>query len=247
MGACKEDEDFEPWLDSWMRKIWGSGELEDVQREESAAVYRDSYGLNTEGGRELAERALRVDKSKRALMTSPGKFGPASTKLIEDARWAYMIPDSAWDLQAVWDRVFVFQVPQFEGETIGSQKLIIATEQAQEREERSNCEGILISAGLTATDQLISNGIQFGHRVAFAQNYLWRKRIAQGEHGEEFVGLFLAGDICGSYEVAAGLRSGDITLKCDKDEETGLIEHYYQGKDGTQWRPSAGDAHMGDN
>lgn len=197
----------------------------------------DFPDLGNDKAWDTANSTLRTLRGRREAMGKPNEILGHKGLLkafpkLERARWQYMIPDAAWQMWPTYDRVLVFQVPQlFARRKLGSSGLLAASEVTQEREHRTSCEGIVIAAGLQALDHLRSNGVELGDRVAFIQNYLYRRRIGySGVSEEQYVGVMRSGDVCGSFELADKLNDGWEVI-----DQSNLLDHCFQSlgrKDG---------------
>lgn len=240
MGAKKltGEEKLAPWIE----RIWGDHENGKLAAEQ----YRKTWNLDDDVAWSEAEKSLVRAKEKKKLMSGPGEL-KGLTPLLEKRRWEYMIPDKAWKTQAVYDRILIYQTPQFNLVQARPDSVLYAPEITQDREMNSSPEGVIVSAGLKALDQLRSNGIDVGHHVAFAQNFLFKIRVDWTTDGEEFVGMLLAGDVVASYDLAEQLRSGDVIAAHTSPDREHLVEHYYVDGSGKEWVPLPGDVHMGDH
>lgn len=220
-----------------VRGIWDHHDYtEERFGEEAYAQMREDYpNLSNDASWEAAQKTLSKLKEKRELMSKPGELAGSDRLLkafpgLEEARWQYMIPDDAWKVWPTYDRVMVYQVPQlFTRKKVGAQGILHAADVTQDREHRTSCEGIVISAGLTALDHLRSAGIEVGHRVVFVQNYMYRRRVGYGE--DEYVGIMRSGDICAGFELAERLVDGVESI-----DQSNPTDHFLEsvGKATTQ-------------
>jgi hypothetical protein len=146
---------------------------------------------------------------------------------LEEYRLKYGIPDAAFTtMEATFDRILVFQAPRVLGNKIEGSKLYMP-DSARRREEESVPRGIIISAGLKARDNLVSNGIDIGHMVNFIRLSPFRIPY-MSISGQEFYLLVMRdGDIIASEELPAE-REGGLRTLVGKNNEGGLM-HYLEG------------------
>jgi hypothetical protein len=156
--------------------------------------------------KEIAERKSAVIKSR---MSPKGLLG--LPQKLDDARLQYGITDAAFRVQAVYDRVLVWQVAMQEGETYEGSKIIMA-EVTKHREKVKAPIGIIVSAGLLALDVLRSNGMDLGHKVIFthAAPYFVRYDVVEGQDYHLIV--LYAGNITASYDLADDLRTRAVRI-----------------------------------
>lgn len=173
----------------------------------------DGMDLNVDYTWDETRRAIRALETRREMMSPPGQI-LGSTKLVEayplleQRRWEYMIPDSAWDMHPAYDRLLAYQIPMT-GKRAAEKSRIIMSAAGEDRARRTSPEGIVLVAGLEALDVLRAHGMDVGHHVGFIQNYLWSKPIrGLGDAAEERVAVLRAGDLIGSVDTARDFASG---------------------------------------
>lgn len=121
------------------------------------------------------EKAKERTRLIKAQMSPPGALGlpPA----LEAARLKYGIVDGAFRTQALFDRIHVFPIDHEEGElvekTAGGLYKPAAT---QLKDKQEGNRGVLISAGLTAMDRLMSHGVEIGDVVITNKNVPFARR-----------------------------------------------------------------------
>jgi hypothetical protein len=184
--------------------------------------------------RSVVEKA----KAKRALMTPPAKLGEPSPlglpPLLEKRRFEFGIPDGAFHVAPLFDRVFIWQVSQVEELTHVPGGKIHKIDQAERREKESSVKGVLCAAGATALDALYSNGVMLGDIIEFAFHAPLRKRIDVDARGEDqFVILLQAGDLIGSFDAQERLLSGATKLVYD----AAAAMHKFVDQEGKAWTP----------
>jgi len=132
---------------------------------------------------------------------------------LDAARLKWKIGDRAFKRQATFRRIHVFQVdlmallaPEsdnyFPGTTIERPNIT-------KRVDSEGCHmGILISAGLTALDELYSHGVELGDVVGFIRNAPMRHTFSRSEHGESYYLVLNAGDITCDETLGEDLVAG---------------------------------------
>lgn len=180
---------------------------------------------------ELADRIAKQIKDEH--MSPEGTLG--LSKLLDERRLQYGIPDEAFEEQASFDRCYVHQIqPRWleggKGKKIGS---LYLPESSQKRRRVESSRGVLVSAGLVAMDSLRSNGIELGHIVNIVRMNPWRKYIGMVGSHELDIMVLRDGDIVGSEDVRAQLKSGETRVEWD--EAAGC--HFYVDTSGKRWKP----------
>lgn len=193
--------------------------------------YRHLFG-SEEQFSQFVQTTTARDEETRSLMSPPGELGLPDK--LERARWRHGITDGAFKFQPVFDRVLVHQIDDVEDPTYAPGGMIVRPETAQQRGRESAPQGILVAAGLTALDALISNGIEVGDLVDFAFHAPLRKRVAVSSTGRDhWVILLQAGDIVGSADLRERLNTGECRFIYNQDEK----KHFYIDRNGEQWTP----------
>jgi hypothetical protein len=180
-----------------------------------------------------------LENAKEAKMwvrqkQKPGAF-PEISPLLEARRLEYGIPDGAFNMEAAYGRILVWQLPQDDNDTYGG-GLILKTSRTKERERDMAPRGVIVSAGLSALDFLKSNGMDVGHIVGFV-------RLSPFSYQCDIVGrgipqelkILQVGDIICSEDLKKALRSGEA--KVQVVEEAGRQIHVYVDRDGKRWTP----------
>jgi hypothetical protein len=181
--------------------------------------------------REQAERRSAV---MRKRMSPPGELGLG--RLLDERRLEYGITDGAFSRQAVFDRVFIWQIPMQKGDKFESDSLIHMPESVQQREKSRAPQGILVSAGLRALDQLRSHGIDLGHKVLFCHAAPYHIRYDSVLGLEQHLIILLAGDIIGSEDLATNLKNRQVRHLARRNETS--VEHTFIDENGKPWLPA---------
>lgn len=140
------------------------------------------------------------------------------------------IPESALHLQAVYDRVLVWQFPDEKvgKETYGDGPIVKATSTV-DRISQSIPRGLVVSAGLGALDALRANGVDVGHVVFFCVNSPYR--LPLDDHDQHHLCLLRAGDLVASEDLAQALDRGEVNI-VERDGEHLLLDG-----EGKAWKP----------
>lgn len=167
----------------------------------------------------------------RERMSPPGAL--RLPELLEAQRLKYGIPDGFFKSQAAFDRIYVFPIDQFDGEsTIGGTGIHrTASRKLQDMQEGNR--GVLISAGLTAADRLASHGIELGHVVTTNKNVPFARRCERFESFEMFYLVMREADLAGSETLADELRAG--TKRVEDVGGHGAFEHQVAWNDNGEW------------
>lgn len=178
---------------------------------------------------ELMERAREAKMWVRQNQ-KPGAF-PELPALLEKRRLEYGIPDGAFNLEATYGRILVWQIPQDEGETYKG-TTIIKTSRTMDRERDMAPRGIIVSAGLSATDYLKSNGMDLGHIISFVRLSPFEIQVdVVGRGIPQEMKILQAGDIIASEDLKKALRSGEARIA--------FVDgcHKYVDAEGKVWEP----------
>lgn len=147
----------------------------------------------------------------------------ALPELLDARRIQYGMPDQAFAGEAVFDRIFLWQIPHNFDETYTGTS-IVKTPNARKREEEECPRGIIVSAGLRALDNLRSHGVDIGHIVQFLKVGPFRMPLGQ-IGGVDIPPLIVArdGDIAASEELPKLRRANKVrTIAVDAG---GAVEH----------------------
>lgn len=178
----------------------------------------------------------KIDKLRKH-MSPPGKL-PLPPKL-EEARLKYNIVDECFRVQPTFDKVWVFQVSDAtddEERQFSNPKVIVASQVSEDADTRECPRGILINGGLSALDQLFSNGVGLGDMIEFSEVVPYRRIVVRAD-GTLPVGICMmrAGDISGSHDLGQRLMSGEVRVVAERQDPgnpESPYEHYYTGPDG---------------
>jgi hypothetical protein len=128
--------------------------------------------------------------------------------LLEEQRLKWGIPDSFFQSQPAFDRCFVFPVNRFaEAETYGGTSILVP-KMTKDRDLQEGRRGILIGAGLTAMDRLMSHGIELGHIVTTNKNVPFVEKCERFPKFDMYFLMMRDGDLAGSETLMEELRAG---------------------------------------
>jgi hypothetical protein len=179
--------------------------------------------------REKAEKRTVMIKAR---MSPPGAL--RLPELLEAQRLKYGITDAFFSSQASFDRIYVFPVDQFDDiDQLSPGSLIHRPNLTKLKDMQEGHRGVLISAGLTAADRLMSHGIEPGHIVSTNKNVPFARRCDVLADGTPMFYLVMRdGDLAGSETLAAEIVSGTKRIS-DVGGEDGYchqVEHLVDGR-----------------
>lgn len=161
------------------------------------------------------ERVKQISAEKRKFMSGPGELG--LPPLLDARRLEYGIPDMCFQVQASYDRVYVHQVAQEDGDTYHG-GVILKPENIKRAERFMAPQGIIVSAGLKAMDHLTSNGMGLGHMIWFIRQSPWRIVAGHVLGEEQQVMVMHSSEIVGSFDTAKKLRERKLRTRYNRDE-----------------------------
>jgi hypothetical protein len=156
------------------------------------------------------EKAKHRTKLIREKMSPPEVLKlPAK---LEAARQKHGIPDGFFRTCAGFDRIFVFPLDAFDDERKEAPTFpgssIYRPEITQRKDQQEGYRGVLISAGLTAMDRLMSHGYELGDIVMTNKNVPFARRVEQLEGFDMFVLVMRDGDLAGNETLQEDIRAG---------------------------------------
>jgi hypothetical protein len=164
--------------------------------------------------------------------------------LLEKRRLEYKLAAGFFLHECLWDYVMVAQI-SYDSET--DKRLAGAglerPEAYADADKRRSYMGILTSAGSTALDALMSEGVTLGHIVRFMRYtpFQFEVEVLKSEQGDTWaqsgVDLVVT-DIRSSMDLAINLRHPDTGCRREvRDYDDGRRENIYVDGDGKVWRP----------
>lgn len=183
---------------------------------------------------EVKRLAERLSDMIAATMAKPGELGlPA---LLDERRLKYGIPNEAFEEEAIFDRVYVWQIQpkHVEGSsTFVPGGLIEKPETQEKRVLKESSRGVLVAAGLEALDKLNSHGVGVGHIVNINRMSPWHKLIANHQGHESHLMVLRAGDLTGSEDLVRLKKEGKVKVQLVDGE------HRLTDEDGHVWTPQS--------
>jgi len=154
------------------------------------------------------DRAIKRTELIKAKMSPPGGLG--LPPLLETQRLKYGITDAFFKSQACFDRIFVFPIDPFDGDDrLAGSTFLVRPTQTKMKDLQEGHRGVLISAGLTAADRLMSHGIELGHIVTTNKNVPFARRCDSLEKEDMFYLVMRDADLAGSETLAEQIMKGD--------------------------------------
>jgi hypothetical protein len=152
------------------------------------------------------DKAIQRTKLIREKMSPPEvlKLPPK----LEAARQKHGIPDGFFRACAGFDRIFVFPLDPFDQDDRIPGTSLYRPQLTKQKDLQEGYRGVLISAGLTAMDRLMSHGYELGDIVMTNKNVPFARRVEQLEGFEMFVLVMRDGDLAGNETLQEDIRAG---------------------------------------
>lgn len=172
---------------------------------------------------EAADETIRKKMSRRGALGLPA--------LLDQRRLEFGVTDGAFDVQAAFDRILVFQLPEksMEKGTFGDSGIIVP-ENSKDNRKKCAPRGIIVSAGLKALDELRSNGMELGDVVMFNHVSPWRIETDIINGKWHYLLVMHTGHIIGSEDAAKRLRDGEMKVTTPGMAK---VDHMYEWRDCT--------------
>jgi hypothetical protein len=122
----------------------------------------------------------------------------------------------------VFDRIFVFPLDPFDQDEKIPGTSLFRPQLTKQKDLQEGYRGVLISAGLTAMDRLMSHGYELGDIVMTNKNVPFARRVEQLEGFDMFVLVMRDGDLAGNETLQADILAGRRRVV---DEGVGRYEH----------------------
>ncbi len=127
---------------------------------------------------------------------------------LEAARQKHGIPDGFFRTAAGFDRIFVFPLDPFDQDEKIPGTSLYRPQLTKQKDLQEGYRGVLISAGLTAMDRLMSHGYELGDVVMTNKNVPFARRAEQLEGFDMFVLVMRDGDLAGNETLQEDIRAG---------------------------------------
>lgn len=204
----------------------------DIKEPEKTTAWKDRPA---EPKIDLVDHELLDDEKRTKLIKE--KMSPAGAlrlpPLLEAARLKYGIPDSFFKSQAAFDRIYIFPLDPDDEEKKVKGTNIFKPQATRLRDKQEGNRGVLISAGLTAMDRLMSHGIELGHVVTTNKNVPFARRCDEILGVPMFFLVMRDGDLAGSETLAEDILAGKKRVVEVRDESG--YEHQIAENDNGEW------------
>jgi hypothetical protein len=186
------------------------------------------HGLFRDTERDAAIHRTKLIKER---MSPPGALHLPDK--LEAARHKHGIPDGFFRVAAGFDRIFVFPIDPFDADEKLPGSSLYRPELTQQKDLQEGYRGVLISAGLTAMDRLMSHGYELGDIVMTNKNVPFARRMELLEGKPMFVLVMRDGDLAGNETLQADILAGKRRVIDAGDP--GKYEHQVASPDGEGW------------
>lgn len=152
------------------------------------------------------DAAIKRTKLIKERMSPEGALGLPPK--LDAARLKHGIPDGFFRTQAVFDRIFVFPLDPFDQDEKIPGTMLYRPQLTKQKDLQEGYRGVIISAGLTAADRLMSHGIELGDVVMTNKNVPFARRVEQLEGFDMFVLVMRDADLAGDETQREEIRAG---------------------------------------
>ncbi len=152
------------------------------------------------------DAAIHRTKLIKERMSPPGALH--LPEKLEAARHKHGIPDGYFRVAAGFDRIFVFPIDPFDADEKLPGSSLYRAELTKQKDLQEGYRGVLISAGLTAMDRLMSHGYELGDIVMTNKNVPFARRMELLEGKPMFVLVMRDGDLAGNETLQADILAG---------------------------------------
>jgi hypothetical protein len=152
------------------------------------------------------DAAIKRTKLIKERMSPPGALGLPDK--LEAARLKHGIPDGFFKYIAGFDRIFVFPLDPFDQDEKIPGSSLYRAQTTKQKDMQEGFRGVLISAGLTAADRLMSHGYELGDIVMTNKNVPFARRMELLEGEPMFVLVMRDGDLAGNETLQDDIRAG---------------------------------------
>jgi hypothetical protein len=186
----------------------------------------------------IVDKTDEIQAQIKAVQERQSKAGTYDfiSPLLDRRRVEHVIPEGAFRFQAAYDRIYVYQIAEWDltADAKWGDTSIIMPQTAREYHHRETPRGIIVSAGLQAEEVLYGNGMAVGHIVRFIRNAPWAMPVDNINAKPYHVFVMRDGDITGSEDLMANLKAGKVK-RVERTEAPGKF--CYEDENGRQWDP----------
>jgi hypothetical protein len=156
------------------------------------------------------DRAIHRTKLIKEKMSPPGALG--LPEKLEAARFKHGIPDAFFRTRAVFDRIFVFPLDPFDADEKIPGSMLYRPQITKQKDMQEGYRGVILSAGLSAADKLMSHGIELGDIVMTNKNVPFARRVELLEGEPMFVLVMREADLAGDETQEEEIRAGKVRI-----------------------------------
>lgn len=180
--------------------------------------------VNAVGDADLSAKLSTANEELLRHVSPLGALG--LPKLLDEKRVKHGIPDEAFRIQAVYDVVYLVQLPSEGGDKWFDGGLIIRPDTRKAYDDKTTPKAVIVSAGLRALDDIRSHGMDLGHTIYFQRLSPFCLEYAKIAAVPYYFTVITSGDITGSIDLMDSLKSGDLTV-IGPEENTRAEQHEY--------------------
>jgi hypothetical protein len=161
----------------------------------------------------LVEKTVVAESIAKKLEESLAPRGTFNIPmLLDERRFEYGIPNGAFDAFPVFDKVYVWQIPNQERRTYAKEGAILKPDAVIAYDRNTAPRGIIVSAGLQALDSLRSTGIDVGHIIRFKKFAPFIQPIDEIDGKELTVMVIRDGDIVSSEDLSREFHARRVSI-----------------------------------
>lgn len=176
-------------------------------------------------GYSAADIQTALQKTAAIQSRQAPRGGLGLPELLDDRRLEYGITDAAFERQAVFDRVFLFQVNNKVKDSRYEGSKIVLPASVQRREQNTTPQAIIVSAGPRALDSLRSHGMGLGDMVEFVVSAPYHIRYDMIEGEPKHLIVVTVGDLVSSFDLAARIRDRKVSVTWDAEAQQHLVRY----------------------
>lgn len=181
------------------------------------------------------EEAVKKAKAKKAIRDAMSP--PGSLRLhpqLEAHRQKFGIPDGVFRALAGMDRILVYPIDPFDDDDHIAGSELYKPKLTKLKDLQEGYRAVLISAGLTAMDRLMSHGYELGDIVLTNKNVPFARRCQQIQDvGDIYVLVMRDGDLAGNETLQQRIDEGTVRV-ADVGGEDGYCHQIERLVDG-EW------------
>lgn len=156
------------------------------------------------------DKAIKRTKLIKEKMSPPGALRLPDK--LEAARLKHGIPDGYFRVRALFDRIFVFPLDPFDQDEKIPGSMLYRPQITKQKDLQEGFRGVLLSAGLSAADKLMSHGVELGDIVMTNKNVPFARRVELLEGEPMFTLVMREADLAGDETQEADIRDGRVRV-----------------------------------